>query len=158
MPPVSPKSPTPSQASNHVADTHLFLSDRNSRKLYLKLINSTQRVFKISASIWFLEKCIEGKLIPKTFRIRNKPTSPSDTTSSDWNATSLKSSLEYMKIAVEKEREREKDAQDTLTSEFNVLMLLCPNDTVREEIRTRMVSRGQKFRTQEMMKKEKQDL
>ena len=78
MPAINTKFTTPSTYSNHDDQGGLFsfLSNKDFKHLYHKMMGSAERYAKRHARIWFLSQCIELKLIPKMQDIHNLQQSP----------------------------------------------------------------------------------
>ena len=72
MPVFNRLAPSDPDQSNNL---YTFLSNPDYRKAYNNILKSSEKYSKVLASTWFLNKCLEDKVIPKTFRIKNRPTS-----------------------------------------------------------------------------------
>ena len=63
----------PSQDSSRNGETlSTFLWNKGFRKLYNKLLETVRKYRFLEANNWFLMKCLEEELIPKSFLVKNK--------------------------------------------------------------------------------------
>ena len=76
----------------------LFLADDTCRFFYNKLLNLATKYSKACSDVWFIEKCIQEEVIPKIFRVSNKPPSQDDDITAQWNSATQNTSTEWMKI------------------------------------------------------------
>ena len=56
----------------------------------------------MEANNWFLSKCLENRIIPKSFLVKNKAQNSSKDFVNKWTDTTKNASLELIKIALEK--------------------------------------------------------
>ena len=84
-----------------------FLSDDTTRYFYNKLQNLGSKYAKVCSKVWFIEKCIQENVIPKTFRVSNKSPSQDTNMASQWKSATQNTSMEWLKLALEKEKKLE---------------------------------------------------
>ena len=65
-----PSNQNPSQSDDKLFE---FLSNEEYRKKYNQLLGQTRTFQNLCANNSFLSKCLEEKLVPKSFRISNQP-------------------------------------------------------------------------------------
>lgn len=91
---------TPSYSHKNDQVSHL-LSDRIFRKLFNKTLDSCRTFHDKAASLSFLSKCLDLKIIPPTFRIRNSPCEgSSDRHKSCWTEGAKTASLAWIESTV----------------------------------------------------------
>ena len=139
MPPINTKFQTPSSYSDHDKQGNLFsfLGIGNFKHLYNKMLRTCEKYAKKSATVWFLTQCIEGEIVPRTFRISNRSQSQDANTNSNWNAATLNASIEMMKIALEKEKVEETKLFEETDHQLQVLIILareCDKESAIDEI------------------------
>ena len=123
---------TPSQnSSQNNEDLSNFLSNDDFRKLYNKTLGCNKKYQNAVANNWFLQECIKNEIVPRTFRISNQPHTKSSAFSARWTNASKIASIEWIKITLEEDLKHEKKMLDDLTSSFNVLSILAPNDKIK---------------------------
>ena len=104
---MRPSAPSESSRQN-IEDLSTFLSNSDHRKMYNKCLNFTKKYQNLCARNWFLEKCISENLIPNDFKIRKKT-----------NDSTIKASVEWIRIAIKDNLEEEKELLDNITELFN---------------------------------------
>ena len=160
MPAINTKFTTPSTYSNHDDQGGLFtfLSNKDFKHLYHKMMGAAEKHAKRQATVWFLSQCIDLKLIPKTFVISNQSQSQDNNVQTDWRATSLEASLNLLQIALDKEKVEEEKCFEETDYHLRVLVILAQEtnrEAVIEELKNRLQKKGDYFKTREMMIKEK---
>merc|ERR1712183_1029383 len=123
------------------------------RKLFNKLLNSVEKTFKAQASSWFIEKCLEESIIPKTLRISKPSLSEDNEINKKWTEASQNTTIEYLKITLEKLKATEAEKADEMTNNFNNLINLASNDTVKDELTEKVLERGRKIKARELVKR-----
>ena len=111
-----------------------FLSIKDFRFMYNKIISSCKKYHQWEAKNWFLERLIQEKIIPSYFKIKNK----NHDTSSE---AAILASLEWMKSTLNDNRITEKTLLQELTDHYNSLIVLTP-DHLKEELKSKVQQRG----------------
>ena len=63
----------PSQDSSQNEETlSTFLGNSDFRKLYNRLLEKIKKYRFLESNNWFLKKCLEEKIVPKSFKINNR--------------------------------------------------------------------------------------
>ena len=140
---------TPSQEClSRVLHTNLsdFLSNKPLRKLYFKTVNISRKLSKLHGTIWFLSQCLEENLIPKTFRIKNKPHQRESSPNQNWESSAQQTSLDFVKIALDQEKEKLTTLQEDFSSNINVLKLLTENEKVTEDVKEKLVEKYEELK------------
>ena len=144
----------PSQNSTQNHETlSTFLQNIEFRKLYNQLLTSIRKYKFLEANNWFLSKCLEEKIIPKSFRVKNKAHNSSKEFENRWTDTTNLASLELIKITLEKDSEKEKVQLEEVTSQLNVLIILAPNEQTKDELKFRCKNKADVFKTAAMRNK-----
>ena len=153
MSPVYTKFPgTPSQDPSH-STLYSFLNNSDVRKIYNLLLRSSEKFAKSCAKIWFLEKCIHHKVIPRTLRITNRPNDESLTP--EWTAATESTCLEWLRLALEKEEVRKRESAGEMADKHNLIAALANNDeTIILQLREKLLNKGNHFNTEELKDKE----
>ena len=148
---MNPQGP-PNNSSQETLFT--FLSNPDFRKLYNENLMKTKKLQNISANIWFLEQCLNLKLIPQSFKSKLNPKNDkSQNFQYVWSETNKEHSYELIRNVISADKTMESDVLNDVTSKLNVLMILAPNDTVKAQLKSRIVMKGQQFRQFAMDKK-----
>ena len=108
------------------------------------MLSSAKKYNHLSACNWFLAECISAQIVPKTFKISNQPHLNNEQFSTRWTAASKIASIEWMKIALENDQNKEKDLLEDLTSQCNVLRFLAQK--VIDALKHRLGIKGRQFR------------
>ena len=138
----------PSQSSNQNDETlSKFLSNLEFRKLYNQLLTKLRKYRYLEANNWFLSKCLEEQIIPKSFKVTYKVQNSSKEFLDRWTDTTKNASTELMKIALEKDMIKENTMLEDVTNQLNVLIILAPNDQTREELKSRCKYKANVFKT-----------
>ena len=152
MPPVNSKFfGTPSTNSSHdnlPPSLSSFLSNKNHRKLYLKVLDYAKKLAKVNAKLYFLQKCIEEKVFPRTLRIPNMPGDENPTP--EWTAATEIICLERLKQAIAGEeisREMAKKFIDIAAFTENNKLLL-------EQLADKLKSKCAQFEMEQMVLKD----
>ena len=84
----------PSQNSVQKHETlSKFLENLEFRKLYNKLLTGVRKYRFMEANNWFLSKCLENRIIPKSFVVKNKAQNSSKDFVNKWTDTTKNTSL-----------------------------------------------------------------
>lgn len=132
-----------------------FLSNKPLRKLYFNTVNISRKLSKLHGTIWFLSQCLEENLIPKTFRIKNKPHQRESSPNQNWESSAQQTSLDFVKIALDQEKEKLTTLQEDFSSNINVLKLLTENEKVTEDVKEKLVEKYEELKIKELKIKEK---
>ena len=71
-----------------------FLENIEFRKLYNQLLTKLKKYRFLEANNWFLSKCLEDEIIPKSFQVKNKAQNSSKEFVNKWADTTKIASLE----------------------------------------------------------------
>ena len=124
---MKPKT-APSQSSVQNDETlSTFLENLEFRKLYNQLLTKLRKYRYLEANNWFLSKCLEQQIIPKSFQIKNQTQNSSKEFVNKWAVTTKNASIELIKEKVRLEEEA--------TNQLNVLIILAPNDQTKDELK-----------------------
>ena len=157
MPPVNSKFPgTPSPDSSHnnlFPSLSSFLHDKNNRKLYNVMLQSTKKYAKVVSKIYFLQKCIEGKIIPRTLLITNRP--GSENVPPEWTAATETCCLELLRVALELEEARKVVIGNELKDTCKQLVCLAGDNMILiEQLSSRLASKTVQFEAEQMVLKD----
>ena len=116
-----------SYTTEYIQDHSEYLFDKETRKIYNKLISSTRKFHAKFTNIKLLENCVNTGTIPSSFKIHNQPRP--DTSSSSqtrWSSASKSASIQWMKIVIKEEQTRLKTLFEQTTEFKNILQSLIP--------------------------------
>ena len=71
-----------------------------------------------------------------------------------WNSATQNTSMEWLKLTLEKEMKLESDLLFEMTEKFKLLISVTPNEIVFNELKSRLVSKVSNLKMKEMMDKE----
>ena len=100
----------------------------------------------VCANNWFLEECISERIVPNSCQISNQPHTKTQALSARWTNASRNASIEWIKITLDEDLKQEKKVLEDLTSAFNVLSILAPNDKVIEGLKDKVAYKGHMFK------------
>ena len=80
-----------------------FLENLEFRKLYNQLLAKLRKYRFLEANNWFLSKCLEQKIIPTSFKVKNRAQNSTNEILDRWTDATKAASLELIKIALDKD-------------------------------------------------------
>ena len=133
-----------------------FLANPDYRKLYNKFLDKTKQLKNLEANNWFLKQCLELKVIPQSFKAKQKAKdSKSDHFKQEFSKTLEKQSLELIQSTLTEDTKLVTTVAEDLTKQFNIIVNLTDSRDTYEEFRNITIIRGQTFHQHAMKQKTK---
>ena len=128
----------PSENSCQAQEFFNFLKNDFNRKQYNTVIKWCKEYHIWQAKNGFLKQLIENKIITKYYRVKNKG---NDT----MTEAAINTSLEWMKIDLERNESKEQELFDNLMRDYNFFVCIIPPH-LRDFFKEKVAKRGQGFR------------
>ena len=117
------------------------------------MLQSSKKYAKVVSKIYFLQKCIEGKIIPRTLLITNRP--GSENVPPEWTAATEACCLELLRVALELEEARKVVIGNELKDTCKQLVCLAGDNMILiEQLSSRLASKTVQFEAEQMVLKD----
>ena len=142
MKPFAPSS----GSKGFTSQLYKFLANPDYRKLYNKFLDKTKQLKNLEANNWFLKQCLELKVIPQSFKAKQKAKdSKSDHFKQEFSKTLEKQSLELIQSTLTEDTKLVTTVAEDLAKQFNIIVNLTDSRDTYEEFRNITIIRGQTF-------------